>query len=185
MKNNNSPKIVIIGIDGATFSLIKPWADAGKLPTLSTLMDKGAWGSAAPYQTLMEDLKTPAVAFQDQETGLGGQLVNIEETLRTLIARFNSKASEDEKLRTELEGMTRKIEVEMRDGESYNFVLENTQLINFSKGRIDEPDIRIISDTKSFEALINREMGPMKALVTGKVRIEASLEDKLRLRKIL
>ncbi len=111
--------------------------------------------------------------------------MNIEEVLGDLIARFNRKASEDEKLRTELEGMTRRIEVEMRDGETYHFLLENSQLVNFSKGKTNEADVRIISDTKSFEALINREMGPMKALVTGKVKIEASLEDKLRLRKLL
>lgn len=40
-----TPKILIIGIDGATFSLIVPWAKAGKLPNLQRLMENGAWGN--------------------------------------------------------------------------------------------------------------------------------------------
>ncbi|MDA8168926.1 MAG: alkaline phosphatase family protein [Nitrospiraceae bacterium] len=38
-------KILIIGIDGATFSLIAPWAEEGKLPHLRHLMQNGAWGN--------------------------------------------------------------------------------------------------------------------------------------------
>ena len=45
MKNIKPPKILIIGIDGATFSLITPWTEAGKLPHLARLMAEGAWGN--------------------------------------------------------------------------------------------------------------------------------------------
>jgi len=38
-------KVLVIGLDGATFDLIKPWADAGYLPTLQRLMQEGAHGS--------------------------------------------------------------------------------------------------------------------------------------------
>ena len=38
-------KVLVIGLDGATFDLIKPWADAGHLPTLQRLMQEGAHGS--------------------------------------------------------------------------------------------------------------------------------------------
>jgi predicted AlkP superfamily phosphohydrolase/phosphomutase len=37
-------KFLIIGLDGATFDLIKPWAAAGKLPTLAKLMQDGVTG---------------------------------------------------------------------------------------------------------------------------------------------
>jgi len=111
-------------------------------------------------------------------------VTDVEALLKDLIARFNKKATEDEKLRNELKDMTRKIEVRMRDGETYNFLLEDHQLKNFSKGEVSEPDIRIISDTKNFEALVKREIGPMRALATGKLKIKAPLEDMLRLRKL-
>lgn len=38
-------KIVVVGLDGATFDLIKPWAEAGYLPTLRRLLEQGAHAS--------------------------------------------------------------------------------------------------------------------------------------------
>jgi len=37
-------KVIVLGFDGATFDLIKPWAAQGKLPALYRLMEVGAWG---------------------------------------------------------------------------------------------------------------------------------------------
>lgn len=37
-------KVLVIGLDGATFDLIKPWAAEGRLPTLARLMREGAFG---------------------------------------------------------------------------------------------------------------------------------------------
>ncbi|MBN1483084.1 MAG: alkaline phosphatase family protein [Chloroflexia bacterium] len=42
--NKNQEKVLIIGLDGATFDLIEPWAAQGKLPHLGQLMERGAWG---------------------------------------------------------------------------------------------------------------------------------------------
>jgi len=38
-------RVVVIGIDGATWNLIKPWAEEGKLPTFKKFIEEGAWGS--------------------------------------------------------------------------------------------------------------------------------------------
>ena len=37
-------QLSVIGLDGATFRLIRPWVQEGKLPTLARLMREGAWG---------------------------------------------------------------------------------------------------------------------------------------------
>lgn len=34
-------KVVVVGLDGATWNLIKPWAENGELPTIRKLMDSG------------------------------------------------------------------------------------------------------------------------------------------------
>lgn len=47
-------RVLVIGLDGATFSLIEPWAKEGKLPTLAGLMAQGIRGNLAstiPYIT--------------------------------------------------------------------------------------------------------------------------------------
>ena len=41
------PKILIVGLDAATFDLIGPWVAGGKLPNLEALMKNGAWGRLA------------------------------------------------------------------------------------------------------------------------------------------
>ncbi|MFZ2489163.1 MAG: alkaline phosphatase family protein [Anaerolineae bacterium] len=40
----SSNRLVIIGLDGATFDLIQPWIASGDLPNLQRLMTEGSWG---------------------------------------------------------------------------------------------------------------------------------------------
>ena len=37
-------KVLLIGLDGATWDLMKPWAEKGVLPTFKKLMEKGVYG---------------------------------------------------------------------------------------------------------------------------------------------
>ena len=41
-----SNKVLVIGLDGATFDLLRPWMAEGHLPNLKRLMQAGASGSA-------------------------------------------------------------------------------------------------------------------------------------------
>src|SRR6266487_5589163 len=43
----NTPRLLIIGLDAATFDLICPWIAQGKLSTLAGLMKNAAWGRLA------------------------------------------------------------------------------------------------------------------------------------------
>ncbi len=38
------PKVLVIGLDGATWDLILPWVKQGKLPTFKKLINEGTWG---------------------------------------------------------------------------------------------------------------------------------------------
>ncbi|MBK6426253.1 MAG: alkaline phosphatase family protein [Blastocatellia bacterium] len=38
------PKVLIIGVDGATFDLIDPWVAEGRLPNISRMLERGAHG---------------------------------------------------------------------------------------------------------------------------------------------
>ena len=55
MKENR--KVVVIGLDGATFDLIKPWVDDEKLPNIGNLMKKGVWGN---LKSVIPTLSAPA-----------------------------------------------------------------------------------------------------------------------------
>lgn len=56
---NKINKVVVIGLDGATWDLIKPWAKEGKLPTFKKLMEQGAWGK---LESTMPPVTAPAWA---------------------------------------------------------------------------------------------------------------------------
>jgi len=50
-------RVLIFGLDGATFDLIAPWAAQGYLPTLRRLMDDGVWG---PLESTVPPMTSPA-----------------------------------------------------------------------------------------------------------------------------
>ena len=59
MNESGRRRVLVIGLDGATFDLIEPWAAAGCLPTFQRLMREGAWG---PLRSTLQPLTAPAWA---------------------------------------------------------------------------------------------------------------------------
>lgn len=108
----------------------------------------------------------------------------MEELLTGAIDKFNKKIEKDEKLEKEFEGLTRKIFIEVTDGKDYHFILDNKRITDFGEGDIESPDITIISDTNTIVGLFSKEIGPMKALATKKLKLKGSLHDMLRIRKL-
>lgn len=51
------PRVLAIGLDGGTFDLIRPWAEAGLLPNLARLMAEGCHG---PLQSTLQPVTAPA-----------------------------------------------------------------------------------------------------------------------------
>jgi predicted AlkP superfamily phosphohydrolase/phosphomutase len=37
-------RLLVLGLDGGTFDLVRPWADEGRMPTFARVLDGGAWG---------------------------------------------------------------------------------------------------------------------------------------------
>jgi len=50
-------RVLVIGIDGATFDLARPWAEAGDLPNLARLMAEGVHG---PLESTLPPVTSPA-----------------------------------------------------------------------------------------------------------------------------
>ncbi len=44
MKKTKNSKVFVIGLDGATFDLLRPWIDQGRLPTFKKLIEGGIYG---------------------------------------------------------------------------------------------------------------------------------------------
>lgn len=107
----------------------------------------------------------------------------MRELLEQAISKFNEKARTNEKLQADLDGIERKVFVDCKDGPKFNFLLKDKRIGPLAEGPVDAPDVTILSDSATLTALLKKEMGPMKAYATQKLKIKASLEDVLRLRK--
>jgi putative sterol carrier protein len=107
----------------------------------------------------------------------------MRELLEQAISKFNERARTDQKLHAELDGVVRKVLVDCKDGPKFNFLLKDRQIGPLAEGPVETPDVTILSDSTTLTALLKKEMGPMKAYATQKLKVKASLEDVLRLRK--
>jgi putative sterol carrier protein len=111
--------------------------------------------------------------------------MTVEETLASLVDRFNRHAERNPAVAEELNGLDRTIQIRLTDGGSYAVDLTKGRLANLRSGPVAKAHVTITTDTATFHGLVQKEIGPMKALVTRKLAIDGSLEDKLLFRKLL
>ena len=111
--------------------------------------------------------------------------MTVEDTLASLVDRFNRHADRNPGMAEELDGLSRTIQISLTDGGTYAVDLAKGRLRNLRSGIASRPDVRITTDVGTFDALVRKDIGPMKALVTRKLAIEGTLEDKLLFRKLL
>jgi predicted AlkP superfamily phosphohydrolase/phosphomutase len=85
-------RVVVIGLDGATWDLLQPWIDRGDLPTLARLQQEGAWGqmlSTVPYlsppawTTAVTGVNPGKHAIFDFQRRVPGQTVIVNETAKS------------------------------------------------------------------------------------------------------
>jgi len=96
--NDFDNRLLIIGLDGATWDVLDPWMRDGTLPHLARLRDRGSWGvlrstippvTAPAWSSFMTGKKPGKHGvfhflrlFEEQKAGAGNQFVNAE-TLRS------------------------------------------------------------------------------------------------------
>lgn len=103
--------------------------------------------------------------------------------LNEAIEKFRKKIQEDEKIRKELEGTTRTINIFVLEKDGYSFMLDGPEIKDFKAGTIEEADIKITATEEDFVLLFKGELKPMKAWATKRLKVKASLDDLMRLRK--
>jgi putative sterol carrier protein len=111
--------------------------------------------------------------------------VTVEETLASLVDRFNRRVERTPALADELRGLARTIAIRLGESGSYAVDLADGRLTNLRRGAPARADLSIATDLATFEGLVAKEIGPMKALVTRRLALDGSLEDKLLLRRLL
>ena len=111
--------------------------------------------------------------------------MTVEELLASVVDRFNRHAERNPAVAEELDGLERTISLRLTDGGTYAVDLVKGRLTNLRTTPGRKPDLTITTDSTTFEGLVRKDIGPMKALVTHKLTIDGRLEDKLLFRKLL
>ena len=111
--------------------------------------------------------------------------MTVEETLASLVDRFNRHVDHNPATADELHGIERTIQIRLTDGGTYAVDLRGGRLANLRSGDASKPDVTITTDTATFHGLVRKDIGPMKAIVTRRLAIDGTLEDKLLFRKLL
>jgi putative sterol carrier protein len=111
--------------------------------------------------------------------------MTVEETLASLVDRFNRHAERTPAMAEELRGIERTIRIRITDEGTYTVDVSQGRLRNLRTGASGRADLTITTDVSTFDGLVRKEIGPMKALVLRKLSIDGSLEDKLLFRKLL
>jgi Putative sterol carrier protein len=109
--------------------------------------------------------------------------MTMQDTIQEMIDKFHRKMESDEKVRKEVEPIYKRLNIDLKT-ESYSMILDHGEINEFKDELLDEADITLISTPEHMQALIDGTLRPMKAYLTGKIKVKGKLEDVMHLRKL-
>ena len=109
---------------------------------------------------------------------------NIKKILDEKVSEFNHRIKDEPKFSGVIEGKERSICISVSDGENYISNLKDMQLDPFVESEDTNKDLVVTATSDVLVALINKEMSPIKAYMTGDLKVKASLTDMLLLKKL-
>lgn len=107
----------------------------------------------------------------------------MKEVLEELKNRVNERVKNDEKFAKKLSTVRRSFLVIFDGKESYNFQIAEGKVGDIVPGN-QASDIEISVDSDTFNRIIARQIDPMAAYMEKKIKIKASLFDKLFLTEL-
>ena len=109
----------------------------------------------------------------------------LEGYINAAIEKYKKKIEEDEELKKELADIVRRVNVDTTDNDGFSFILDKGQVLDFKRGNLDGADITIHATTADFKLLFTGELKPMRAWATKRLKFDASIEDVMRVKKLL
>lgn len=109
----------------------------------------------------------------------------MKEILNKLVFSFNERAEKNDKLKKNIAGLERSIQIEFTDNGSYYLYLKNMHLSDVFEGTIEKPDIKVQITSENFNMILNKQLDAISAYITKKLVVKASLNDKLLLTDLL
>ena len=100
------------------------------------------------------------------------------------VIEFNSRIDGEPEFSKMIEGKNRTICICVSDGDNYSTKLESMRIEDFVKTENTDADLVVTANSEVLTGLINREISPIKAYMSGDLKVKASLTDMLRLKRL-
>ena len=94
---------------------------------------------------------------------------NIKQILEEKVSEFNSRIKDEPKFSGVIEGKERSICISVSNGDSYVSNLKDMKLEEFKESEDTSKDLVVTATSDVLIALINKEMSPIKAYMTGEL----------------
>ena len=109
----------------------------------------------------------------------------LEGYIMAAIDKYKAKIEADEELKEDLLTLVRKVSIDTTDNEGFSFILDKGEILDFKRGIIEGAEITIHATTADFKLLFTGELKPMKAWATKRLKFDASIEDVMRVKKLI
>ena len=100
------------------------------------------------------------------------------------VIEFNSRIDEEPEFSRMIEGKNRTICICVSDGKNYSTKLEAMRIEDFVQTDNTDADLVVTANSEVLIGLINREISPIKAYMSGDLKVKASLTDMLLLKRL-
>ena len=100
------------------------------------------------------------------------------------VIEFNSRIDEEPKFSRMIEGKDRTICICVSDEKNYSTKLEAMRIEDFVQTDNTDADLVVTANSEVLIGLINREISPIKAYMSGDLKVKASLTDMLLLKRL-
>ena len=100
------------------------------------------------------------------------------------VIEFNSRIDGEPEFSKMIEGKNRTICICVSDGDNYSTKLESMRIEDFVQTENTDADLVVTANSEVLTGLINREISPIKAYMSGDLKVKASLTDMLLLKRL-
>ena len=111
--------------------------------------------------------------------------MDIPRLLECIRENFNMRSQNDPEFRKKLAGFDRTISFSITDDENYFICIVNGHVPPIQKGNPYNSNIKIITDKNNLICILTGALDPLKAMLSGKVKVSASLPDIAFLKKLI
>ena len=104
--------------------------------------------------------------------------------LEEKVIEFNSRINNEPTFSKKIEGKNRTICICISDGKNYSTKLDNLEIESFKETEDSTADVVITASSDVIIALLQKNIHPIKAYMSGDLKVKASIMDMLLLKSL-